>query len=709
MARDLRRPIKIETASLPEFGLDVNWAMCRNPMCANFGVHFEGEIPADRKQTSDERYTVRTVRGALKEDTGEIQCRDCGQSSRLHSNRAIRAIARHFLSLSLPYADCPDPECASHGVNLFEHWTKRGSGEKRFYRRDWAYGAKCSHCGTLIRLGTPLGVKNDREAKFDSSPKEETREEKKKRLAAERQNRREVRGAWKTILEGVRTQRTVTNTIEVSGMGTGNYYRYLARIDRRLRDYHAFRNAGLLQPDIARRIERRMKTRVDALKDEIKGLKARGVKKRKRKKIEAQKSGEVSELEARIGKIGRKEPIFVYTDVLEVSIKAFRPDRRYQLMSVVASAILADNTVFALAAHPCFLPEHLCPSREAARPDRERLDFEAEWSCLWHPHRDYPALSTEKRQEKIPQYGLNGYFIRSPYAELAHFLVVQKMLSRFENVYFYTDAAKDLFSAGLIALRGRILAGGRQDPPARRRGRPRKRPGKAEIVLFQHDKKKYTKTNAQILQQPDWDKSEWGEDALGKAWEASEKQFDELEVPDDLLKESVAKGDPRVRALLFKLAFRGANFKGGQWAWLPYPPPSPAYRECRSLWLTRMPDKTFEEHGKPALLKSTLQPVDSLFNSIRARTSALGRPVLRAAGRGYRASYVLPRVVLQELTVYLLSRNYMLRRKTTQKTIPAQAMGLVTEGAADLDMLEAAWDFRLGIAHAEKMSRWQKT
>ena len=42
--------MRIETAHLPEFGMDVSWAMCRNPMCANFGIHFEGTIPKDRKQ-----------------------------------------------------------------------------------------------------------------------------------------------------------------------------------------------------------------------------------------------------------------------------------------------------------------------------------------------------------------------------------------------------------------------------------------------------------------------------------------------------------------------------------------------------------------------------------------------------------------------------------------------------------------------------------
>ena len=37
--------MRIESVDLPEFGLSVNCAMCRNPMCANFGIPFEGEIP----------------------------------------------------------------------------------------------------------------------------------------------------------------------------------------------------------------------------------------------------------------------------------------------------------------------------------------------------------------------------------------------------------------------------------------------------------------------------------------------------------------------------------------------------------------------------------------------------------------------------------------------------------------------------------------
>ena len=716
MPRKSGRPVKIETAHLPEFGLDVSWAMCRNPMCENFGVPFEGTIPGDRKQISDRRYTVRIIKGRHGEMTGEIQCRRCEQSSRLASNRAIRTIARHFLAMSLPYADCPDPECKSHGVNLYEHWTETGTGNTRHYRREWNHGAACRHCGSSISLGTPLGVKNPSEAKFDRPPKDETEEQKRERLAKEKRHRRETREIWRTIIQGARTQRSITNTIEISEIGTGTYYRHLARISGRLHDYHAFRNAGLLRPDIAERIEAYIRGSISGLRAEIRKIEARKVRKgkgrrkrrrRKRASIEARQR-RIKMLRARLGQVGRQEPVCVYTDVLEVSIKAFREDRRYQFMKVIASAILVDNTIFAVAAHPFFLPRRLCPDRKAARPDRQLLDFEGEWSSLWHPHRSYPYLSTDKRLELIPQYGLNGHFIRSPYAEIAHFLVVQKMLDRFDNVHWYMDAAKEMFAAALVALRDRILWA-RPYPDCQPDGR--ERPARrAEIVLFQHDKKAQKKPGS-MLDREEWVRERSGDKILSDAWKAAEKRFDGLEVPKDLLKEAVSKKNPRVRAHLYKRAFKGAYSKGengGGWAWLSYPRETVAYRRCRSLWLTRMPEKTFRSHGKAALSRSTLQPVDSLFNSVRARTSAAGRPALRASGRGYRASYVMPSVVMDELIVYLLGRNYALRKKTTQKVIPARAFGLITDETAKLDMLEAAWGFRLGISHAKRISRWRR-
>ena len=137
--------MRIETQHLPEFGLDVNWAMCRNSMCPNFGIRFEGDIPEGRKQGSDKRYALRLILGARGRPVAVIECYCCGQISRLASNRAIRPIARYFLSLSVPFADCPNTECQNHGVNLYEHWPPRGEGP-RPYRCTRAHEARCKRC-----------------------------------------------------------------------------------------------------------------------------------------------------------------------------------------------------------------------------------------------------------------------------------------------------------------------------------------------------------------------------------------------------------------------------------------------------------------------------------------------------------------------------------------------------------------------------------
>ena len=47
--------------ALPEFDLPaISWAMCRNPMCANFGIHFNPRKPPVPKAAtySESRYRI---------------------------------------------------------------------------------------------------------------------------------------------------------------------------------------------------------------------------------------------------------------------------------------------------------------------------------------------------------------------------------------------------------------------------------------------------------------------------------------------------------------------------------------------------------------------------------------------------------------------------------------------------------------------------
>ena len=649
------RAIPIAPVWLPEFDMHVSWAMCRNPMCSNFGVYFENEIPKGRNQVSDDLHCVRIATRDKGQPVGEIQCRVCKQSARLASNRAIRPIARYFLSLSLPFAACPKPDCVNHGVNLFEHWGE-SIGRKNRYRRVREHGARCNECEdqTSFPIGAILG--QSAAPRPEKQKKEEIKQKKKKVVTLKEKRRfRDLREVCQAVIDGARTSRSVTDTIEISGIGTGNYYRYLERIGSRLRDYHSYRNARLLHRGIA----------------------------------------------------NSDKPIRLYTDVLDISLRANRHDRRHTLLKVILTAVPVGKTIFILAAHPYFLPKRFCPDVKDYRADRNRLHFETEWGALHHPGSVDPMLSTEQRRKQRPDIGRGGYFIRSPYAELAHFLVVRKMLARFGTIHAYMDSAKELYNGALVGFRDPILAG-RPDADTGT-ARRKERPARAEIVLFQHDKKaRQKKSPATERHTP-----EEVEDLLTSTWNAAEERFDEQEVPDDLLKGAVGKNDPKVRAQIYRRAYKGAYSEVGGWAWLDYPPPNPAYHRPRSLWLTRMPGKTFAGHGRIVLKDATLQPVDSIFNSIRARTSGAGRPTLRAVGRSYRGSYVLPAVVMAELAIYLVFRNYGLRRKTRQTRVPAEAMGLLTplaaEKATTLDLLEIAWKFRLGITHAKRITRWRKS
>ena len=108
----------------------------------------------------------------------------------------------------------------------------------------------------------------------------------------------------------------------------------------------------------------------------------------------------------------------------------------------IATTAIVDGTIFVIAAHPFFLPTALCPSDEALRPDHGKPEFMSAWAALEHTDIPTPAYTTDESIEAVPDLGRGGLFIRSPYAELAHFLVVQKMLTRFRTLHNTMDGCR---------------------------------------------------------------------------------------------------------------------------------------------------------------------------------------------------------------------------------------------------------------------------
>ncbi len=203
---------------LPEFDAAVGWAMCRNAMCPNFGIQFSGEREKGSRILNDGRYRIDA-------EAGRLHCLRCGQSFKLHSNPAIRRVARPFLGWSLPFADCPDESCANHGVNLFESHPRDARPSTRPYAREGADRARCRECGAKIRLGTPLRLHGK-----GRSPKRTLKE----------------------VFDPRTPSADRRDAAKGAGLSATGLFSHMRSAGDRLRDHLAWRNAKLLHPRFGR-------------------------------------------------------------------------------------------------------------------------------------------------------------------------------------------------------------------------------------------------------------------------------------------------------------------------------------------------------------------------------------------------------------------------------------------------------------------------
>ena len=208
---------------LPEFDLSVGWAMCRNSMCPNFGIQYDGPAPDGPGEIKDGRYTIDPIEG-------NFHCEYCGLSFTLNSNRAIRVLARYFLSLSIPFDTCPNKECENYGRNVFEHHPPgRHRGRPYWVRDAGKHRISCRRCRKpdgkeqTFTVGSPLGITRNRTTK------------------------QRLRG----IIRGAMYYRSLSMIIEDVRVSEDTYYTQLKDAGERLREYVAWRNAFLFQERFA--------------------------------------------------------------------------------------------------------------------------------------------------------------------------------------------------------------------------------------------------------------------------------------------------------------------------------------------------------------------------------------------------------------------------------------------------------------------------
>ena len=595
---------------LPEFGASIGWTMCRNPMCPNFGIHYSGPAPNGSNSVGDGRYRI-DVR------LGRIACRHCGKSFKLMSNASIRPAARHFLSQSLPFADCPDEGCPNHGLNVFEHYGPDWPKARRLYHRGSAeHRVMCWACRGRFTIGAPL------------------------RFRRAGQPRAAKRDLGRIIRLG-RSGLGVLEACEEIGLSIGGYYSRLHAAGDRLRDYHAWRSARLLRRSF----------------------------------------GEWP------------EPVRVYTDTLMASLGRWGDTSRWQALPIAVSVVDLPQarTSHVLAVHPFHFPcEPSVSDDDDMYEDSRRPRREAEWD--WVQHVYWSASGTGFASgDELPNIGTRGFFMVPPYAHLAHFLTVRKLLSRFPVVHHYMDGDKEQAAAALTALADEVRAG-RWEIALHQRDEPgESREGAVDLGRWHTDPVRRTRALDRVLD---------------GAWADAEGRWAEKRLEGGL--EFGAEPDARADAKLFAKAFlAGANSKQGGWAWLEYPPAGFNRPGGRTLWLTRRFGAQYGPGMRELLRPAGTLPVDRIHNFLRTSSSALSRPAFRASpGRGYRDARKSPLALSAELWAAVAAHNFGPRRRKRDAPPRAKAMGLVDGRERPVDLGAAAWEFRLGLGEAERISRW---
>ena len=601
-----------------------------------------------------------------------ITCRYCTAEIQLHSANAIRRIARHFLSESLPFAECPEPDCENHGRNVFENFAPNqnsarktepyhlNEGRLRCYRRR----KSGKRCRKSIPLGAPPPKRKD-------TPEER------------------CRVFLRLLLIRLGLSVTVANGVDVSA---SSFYQAIDTFGSIFRDYHAYRNAFFLKPDHFRPQDNTAVVHTDVLQVSLKRL---GVGPARNQRLDVIVS--VLRLE-KSWFILAAHPFYLPKKKCP-SLLELEADVEGNVRLVREFAGLHTMVDDAPLVH-VKKPKRKSKAKDAASGDSEDGG-------------DADSKTEPRRREispRVPDGGHFGYMMHSPYAPAAHFLVVNRMLRRFRRVFFFMDAAQDLSLAAMVAMRKDIASNRVQialmmhaKSGAKKRGAPKRGIGMDRVKLLPLAYADMEKRAREILDSPP--KKEDEEDDAKKRRKPPTPQQKLAAMPRGDL------SDDRAQAILWSRTHVGAGSKEGGFAWLAFPGDGKQYKNCRTLWLTQGPGQTLKD-GTDLLIPVTLQSVDSACQTLRRRINTFKRPVKVAVGVSYTDSPFRVEAAIGELRTLLLQINYARRvgERWSKRNIPAEVLvGITGEDSTAVDMEAVLWEFSLNLGHAREISEWMAT
>ena len=389
-------PAGIQIGGTPDY-LDVNF--CYNSMCGNFGLSH------DKAKERKAPYSIRRKGNVLV-----LACPECGLSRKIYNNEAVDTMFLHVLKNHLPHQYCDNSfdVCRAYRQNVYEYYDEYYEavadmpGEQEELE-NFKYLIRCLDCYRRFPIGTPWRIhdKGERQACAGKTPG--------------RPFPVSTQVFMKLVCNGIGP----SAMIELTECNPGDYYALLHNLAQAC-NVVSGRHLMELQG-------RAYSARVNAAQDD--------------------------------------NTLRLYSDIMEISILTDDNDKRIHLLPILITVTDYRASFFTLAATPMFMPVSL--SNKKLKALRTQLRHE---SLYLESHQPHAHLLSEEalrdgdgqpgtRKYSYPILGLGGYFVRSAYGALAHFLTLRKMLSRIDRVVHYVDNEDPLGMAALTAFADRIQAG----------------------------------------------------------------------------------------------------------------------------------------------------------------------------------------------------------------------------------------------------------
>ena len=340
----------------------------------------------------------------------------------------------------------------------------------------------------------------------------------------------------------------------------------------------------------------------------------------------------------------KNDCINIYTDIFKVSIHSPNNYKRnHELLDYVVSSTNYNDSFVILAATPAFMPDTDIDKnlKSIIEKDIGLTDYPtpSHLNELYGIHTE----SNSKTSSKFFPIGIGGYYLRINYVLIAHFLLLNKILSNIKHINHYSDAERIISISAMLGFANRIKNRTFDTVSVKtKKGKSSQNKDKHSAPFHNIDDKKVNK-----------------------------QYIDNISRTCKIIQD------------------KSINNYSSNKLWVKDPKPPIHEQNRRFLWITRQ-DNVDVDYEINLYKNAKLQPIDMPFAVLRMSSSFSKRPTNVSStnnARGYVSLAELPKNACDEIRINFFYWNFQLRHGSKRKETRGYALGISPKKPINMEQI----------------------